>query len=75
MLMQVTLTPDDATVERVARALYARWHSVPSTHDATWDELLADADRETTSGQRYGDALRWWRAAARDALAAAVADS
>lgn len=69
--MQVTLTADEPTVERVARALYAKWCA--SVHQTrTWDELIAQPDEVTPSGQGHGDALRVWRYWARAAIDAAV---
>lgn len=64
------IVPDDATVERVARALYKKWcTSGITTTNVTWDDLLADPDH-IGGGGTYGIALNVWRDWARDVIAA-----
>lgn len=66
------MAADEATVERVARALFAQWCSDTGL-EVTWDGLLADPDRVTKAGQKYGRAIRGWRDYARVAIDAAGA--
>lgn len=64
-----------AAVDRVADALHKHWADSVGANTPTWAELVATPNAEFgQTGKRYRQVIRYWRAAADEALVAALGD-